>query len=223
MISRGSARWTVLSAQSNLVCPARRHQHVLAEPPVAGVDYEIANRPGCIVDDEIIDVADPAVAAFGLIPNELANAPQMGIACLSIAVLFGSLRGSQWPRWKVRLDQSTCRKPTGEMSTRCGPCQNPPVSTTRYRMAHLSSSTKKSQTLPTSPSVRSRDRPAALSSFAASWPPLERRCVVAVDRAGGTPRLTSSIGREARAACTTPKQTARTSNVHHARPARAQS
>jgi hypothetical protein len=35
-----------------------RNQHFLAEPPVTGVDYQIAYFPGLIVDDEVVDVAD---------------------------------------------------------------------------------------------------------------------------------------------------------------------
>src|SRR5450432_2955533 len=33
--------------------PLRCKQHLLAEPPVAGVGYQVAQRPGLLVDDEI--------------------------------------------------------------------------------------------------------------------------------------------------------------------------
>src|SRR5262249_43448078 len=45
----------------DLLDPLRRHQHVLAGPPVAGVDIEIPNGPREVLDQEIVDVAEVTI------------------------------------------------------------------------------------------------------------------------------------------------------------------
>src|SRR5580698_2578421 len=39
----------------------RRQQHMRAGPPIPGVDDEIAEVPGAVVDEDILDMADHAV------------------------------------------------------------------------------------------------------------------------------------------------------------------
>jgi hypothetical protein len=60
-----------------MAAAGRRNQPFLAQPPVAGVDHQIAHLPGLIVDDEVIRVTDRVVAALNVISTDLNGAPQM--------------------------------------------------------------------------------------------------------------------------------------------------
>ena len=41
-----------------------RYEHRLAEPPIAGVNHEVADGPSLIVNDEVCDVANRFIAAL---------------------------------------------------------------------------------------------------------------------------------------------------------------
>jgi hypothetical protein len=57
-----------------------RNQHLLVEPPVPGVDTEIADLPGLIVDDEVVDVAHRPVSSLNVVSTNLLGAAQMDVA-----------------------------------------------------------------------------------------------------------------------------------------------
>ena len=57
-----------------------RNQHALAQPPIAGVDYQIADLPRLIVDDEILNMADGLVASLYVLSTDLFVASQVPIS-----------------------------------------------------------------------------------------------------------------------------------------------
>jgi len=70
----------LLFRPTDAVGPVRRNQYLLVEPPVSGVDHQIAYRPGLIVDDEVVDVADRCVRSLNVVSANLFGATQMDVA-----------------------------------------------------------------------------------------------------------------------------------------------
>src|ERR1700690_3253395 len=81
--------------------PVWRNQHALAQPPVAGVDYQIADFPCLIVDDAISDVADGFVASLDVVPTDLFVTSQVTVPGRLLGTLgrpFVPLAGRQTTR-----------------------------------------------------------------------------------------------------------------------------
>jgi hypothetical protein len=55
----------------------RRHQHFLAWPPVPRIHLEVSNRPGFIIDKEILHVTNIAIRGLDVITRHLVGAAQM--------------------------------------------------------------------------------------------------------------------------------------------------
>ena len=65
---------------------------MLSEPPIPGVDNEIADAPVGVVDHEILDVADFAVDGVNAVSGHFIDAAQARIGCLqsqAVAVSLG--------------------------------------------------------------------------------------------------------------------------------------
>src|SRR5262245_26835972 len=72
--------------------PVRRHEDVLARPPVARADFHVANGPRAILDEEVLDVADVAVGGLDVVAGHGAGAPEVWI----------TLRHGLLHRWQDR-------------------------------------------------------------------------------------------------------------------------
>ena len=67
----------------HIVDPLRRDEHLVTEPPVAGLHDEIADRLGFIVDEEGLHVPDVAIACPDVILHDRIAAAQVGIVVLT--------------------------------------------------------------------------------------------------------------------------------------------
>ena len=56
------------------IYPVWRYQHFLAQPPIAGIDHQIADAPGLVIDDEVVHVADRVVAPLNVVASDLLGA-----------------------------------------------------------------------------------------------------------------------------------------------------
>src|SRR5262245_41510351 len=65
---------------AHAVDPFRGDDHLLARPPVPGVDDHVADGPFTIVDEKILDVSDVAVRSLDVVTGDVANAPDAWIA-----------------------------------------------------------------------------------------------------------------------------------------------
>jgi hypothetical protein len=59
--------------------PTRFYQDLLPEPPVAGIDNQVAHLPGRVVDDEVVDVADGIVESLHVVAANLGRGAQVSI------------------------------------------------------------------------------------------------------------------------------------------------
>ena len=59
--------------------PLRRDQHLLARPPIAGIDDDVANRPVFIINEKVLDVADVTIVSFDIVVCDLLRTAQMDI------------------------------------------------------------------------------------------------------------------------------------------------
>jgi hypothetical protein len=68
----------------------RRDQDLLAGPPVPRIDDEVMDAPIGVIDEEILDVADLAVAGIDMIFGDGFDAAQMSVVatCLGLGDLF---------------------------------------------------------------------------------------------------------------------------------------
>src|SRR6185312_15972526 len=93
--------------------PFRRDEHVVAAPPVARVDNQIANRPRVIVNEQIVQVAyvtvcgldvitddSPATAQVAVIPHRRGPSP------VELDVLFDPALGTQAARVGAHAPQA---------------------------------------------------------------------------------------------------------------------
>src|SRR5664279_5039735 len=64
---------------TNPLDPLRCDEHSLSRPPVPRIDDEIANRPGLVINDEILNVANSAILGFNAISSHVGSAAQMRI------------------------------------------------------------------------------------------------------------------------------------------------
>ncbi len=56
--------------------PSWRDEHLVSEPPIAGIYDEVSNRPGFIVEEQSLDVTDSPIARLDVIfDHRLAAAP----------------------------------------------------------------------------------------------------------------------------------------------------
>src|SRR3546814_3379308 len=74
----------LLVAPVDAAGPGRRHQHLAARQPVARVDDEKAQAPVGVVDQEVVDVADLAVARGDVIALDFDGAAQVGVAARNL-------------------------------------------------------------------------------------------------------------------------------------------
>ena len=51
--------------------PLRRDEHLVAAPPIAGVHNQVANRPGVLVNEEVLDVAKIAVGCVDMMSDDI--------------------------------------------------------------------------------------------------------------------------------------------------------
>ena len=65
---------------THVLDPLRRDEHVVAAPPVARVNNQIANRPRVIVDEQIFQVAYVTVRRFDVMTND-------GVATAQVAII----------------------------------------------------------------------------------------------------------------------------------------
>src|ERR1700733_6337009 len=61
------------------VDPPRRHEHLVTNPPIAGVDDQVANRPGAILDEQVLDMADITVGRMYMIADHDRATPQVDV------------------------------------------------------------------------------------------------------------------------------------------------
>jgi hypothetical protein len=66
----------------------RRHQDSLTGPPTRGVHKQVANRPGLVIDEDVLDVADRATSALVL-------------TCVLLSALWKMLGSAAPPRTEV--------------------------------------------------------------------------------------------------------------------------
>jgi len=59
--------------------PFRRHEHTVAAPPIARVHYEVANRPGVIVNQEIFQMANVTIRCPDVMTDDGVTATQVAI------------------------------------------------------------------------------------------------------------------------------------------------
>src|ERR1017187_4620549 len=64
---------------ANPLDPLRSNEHSLSRPPVSRIDDEIANRPGLVINDKIINVANNAIFGFYVIASYIGSAAQMRV------------------------------------------------------------------------------------------------------------------------------------------------
>ncbi len=65
------------------------HQDFLSEPPVAGVDDQIANRPLLIINNEVRNMTNIAIASVDVIADDLLGTPQVRIVLGRLIHGFG--------------------------------------------------------------------------------------------------------------------------------------
>ena len=69
----------------DLSCRPWRDQDLLPGPPVLRIDDEIMDAPIGILDEEVLDVTDLAVAGMDMISGDRFNAAQMRIVVVSLS------------------------------------------------------------------------------------------------------------------------------------------
>ena len=68
----------------------RRDQHMLPDPPVRGIDDQIAHAPIITFDEEILDMSDVPVGRVHVVAGDFGNAAEVGIAILRVHLaMFG--------------------------------------------------------------------------------------------------------------------------------------
>src|SRR4030095_16823369 len=89
----------------------------MTAPPVARVDDQVSNRPGVIVDEQILEVADLTVGCFDMVADDRVAAAQMAIIRCGCRVrsmyfqfLFDPAFGGQAARVRAHAPQS-CAAP----------------------------------------------------------------------------------------------------------------
>ena len=83
----------LLLAPDDLAPPVGRNQHLLARPPVLGIDHEVTDRPLGLVDHDILDMADASVGGFDIIAGHLVGAAELGIAKIAGLHILGVFGG----------------------------------------------------------------------------------------------------------------------------------
>jgi hypothetical protein len=68
---------------THFVNPGRRNQHLLAGPPIAGCDFDVADSPCLIIDMELIYVANLTITSFNVKSYRRFGTPQTGIGRLA--------------------------------------------------------------------------------------------------------------------------------------------
>src|SRR6185312_2013149 len=63
--------------------PLRRDQHLAAGEPVARIDDHVAHAPALLLDQEILDMADVAVAGADAMAGGIADAEERAVAVLA--------------------------------------------------------------------------------------------------------------------------------------------
>ena len=53
---------------------------MMKQPPIAGIDHQIADAPGLVIDDEVVHVADRVVAPLNVVTSDFLGAAQMHVA-----------------------------------------------------------------------------------------------------------------------------------------------
>ena len=59
--------------------PLRCHQHLVPEPPIAGVDHHVTQGPGLFIDQEAFDMTDLAVRGMDVIAAQCLAAAQVRV------------------------------------------------------------------------------------------------------------------------------------------------
>src|SRR6185312_15095997 len=62
--------------------PLRRNEDLVTQPPVARVHDQVANGPGFLIDQQVLHVADTAIARFDVIVHHCLAAAQVRVAIL---------------------------------------------------------------------------------------------------------------------------------------------
>src|SRR6185312_14961378 len=62
--------------------PLRRNEYLVTQPPVARVYHQVPNGPGFLIDQQVLHVADAAIARFDVIVHHCLAAAQVRVAIL---------------------------------------------------------------------------------------------------------------------------------------------
>ena len=62
-----------------------RVQHLMTEPPVVGIHNEVSKGPGFIVEEQTLDVTDPAIARLDVIFHHRIATTQVRIVIVVLA------------------------------------------------------------------------------------------------------------------------------------------
>jgi hypothetical protein len=57
--------------------PLRADKRVFPTPPVTGIDDDVPNRPGVVLDEKIVDMPQLAIDGFQMVARDLACTAQM--------------------------------------------------------------------------------------------------------------------------------------------------